>query len=185
MMQIIRIMIIVTVAISYAGCGGKKKVDLTASGKLKDMPDWYINPPPGENDIIYGTGRATSRDVQLAVNKAALQAERNVAGNLNKELESQEKNFVEEIAQDADSELTQTYSETTEAIVKETLSGLTREKQEVVQKDNIITAYVLVSLDMGAANQRLVEKIKADKLLNARLRSTDAFQELERKTKDK
>ena len=55
-----------TVSLLMISCGGSKSLSDTDTG---DIPEWYLNTPTAEN-YIYEAASATSRDMDLALNKA-------------------------------------------------------------------------------------------------------------------
>lgn len=65
---------ITTLALLLAGCGSTKGPDLTPDANrktIKNVPDWFMNTPKKEG-FKYHSATATSQDLQMAIDKAAL-----------------------------------------------------------------------------------------------------------------
>src|SRR3990172_1979317 len=81
------------------GCGGTKHAGITppaTEAVIESAPKWFINPPQ-EDDFIFGAGTATSRDMQLAKDKAAETARFEVAKAIETQYEAISKRFQEEV----------------------------------------------------------------------------------------
>ena len=73
----------------------------------------------------------------------------------------------------------------TKAVTEETLIGAKQDDKEIIHEGEIYRVYILMSLPLGKANQRLMDKIKADQNLLPQLRATQAFSELEKELEKK
>ena len=154
-----------------SGQGGQKM--------KKGLPDWYENPPNGDAQHLYAAAEAKSRDMTVATRKAKLDARTDLAQQMAAKVQNLEKLFSEEVGTDAESELLQQFTSATKAVTSETLHGTQEEKKEVHDlADGTIRVYVLMSLPIGAANQALMDKIKANEHLYTRFRASQAFEEL-------
>ena len=70
-------------------CGSGKGPDLSpeASRKtLSSLPQWFVDTPVKEG-FRYETSTATSQDIQMAINKASLDASNKLAGQVKSENE--------------------------------------------------------------------------------------------------
>ena len=61
------------------------------------------------------------------------------------------------------------------------ISELQKIQEERSNNQNIYRAYVLIEWDEGAANKRLLQKIKEDEKLYTLMRSTELFEEMDKK----
>ncbi len=151
-----------------------------AKTTVDQTPDWFISPP--KDDVsLYAPGTASSSDMQLAIDKAALSAKRTLADSLNGLLSSKMKQFVSESGSGDDSQVVAESEQVTTNLITETnLSGYSRAQTKVVPVDGHYRAYVLLQYPMGNANRMLVEKVKRDQVLEGHLRASKAFEDLEK-----
>lgn len=151
---------------------------------MKNIPDWFLNTPT-KDGFRYETATATSQDLQLAINKATLDAASRLAATINSEMEGYTKRVQEENGLGSDSDILDRYSQTQGQIIATALQDYTVAKKELLEEksDNqdIFRAYVLLEWDEGAAHQRLLDKIKADKEVYDAMRASELMQEMEDK----
>lgn len=168
------------------GCGGPKTVNLAPTPTEKvtaGIPDWYKNPSSDEEHLT-AVATATSRDMQMAVQKAKTTAQADLAQQLSTKLGNLTKQFQEETGEQEGSELLTQFTSATKTVTSETLVGTKVDQQQILPEKDIYRVYVLMSLPIGKANQMLMEKLKADQALYTRFRSTQAFEELDKEVKE-
>jgi|TARA_B100001741_G_C16420019_1_gene535731 hypothetical protein len=168
-------------------CGSSKGPDLSpevSRKTLKNAPKWFMNTPEKEG-YRYTTATATSQDMQLAVNKARLDAAQNLAGQVSSEMNGLVKRAQEETGLGADSDLIDQFSQTQEQVIATSLKDWKVSEKEIQEEKSnnqrIYRAYVLIEWDEGAANKRLLQKIKEDEKLYTLMRSTELFEEMDEK----
>ena len=169
-------------ALLLSSCGGPATTDLAPRPTkeiIKTSPDWFLEPPTG-SERFFATASATSRDMQLSLQKARTTAQTQLAQMLGTRLANLTKQFHEEVGVAEDSEFLTEFSSATKAVTEESLVGATVDRQELVAEKRLYRAYVLMSLPIGAANQLLMDKIQANQNLHTRLRATQAFDDLNR-----
>ena len=151
---------------------------------MKDIPDWYLI-PPSKDGYRYEAATATSQDLQLAVNKATLDAASRLAATIQSELEGYTKRVQEETGLGNNSGVLDRYSQTQGQIISTTLQDYEVVKTEILEEksttQNIFRAYVLLEWDEGAAHQRLLNKIQADKEIYDAIRASELMNEMESK----
>ena len=181
------ILYLTSILFILVGCGGKKGPDLSPEPTrkiMKNIPDWYLN-TPSKNGFRYATATATSQDVQLAVNKATLDAANSLAATINSEMESFSKRVQEENGFSNNSDLLDRYSQTQGQIIATTLQDYTVVKKTILEEksnnQDIFRSYILIEWDEGAANKRLLDQIQADKELYDAMRAADLLEEMEEK----
>ena len=91
-MRIFISFLLVTLSLMLTGCGGSKSLEATDTG---DIPDWFTNVPKDPN-FLYGAKTATSRDLQLAFDKAATDARAEIGRQVEIKVEGLQKRFQEE-----------------------------------------------------------------------------------------
>ncbi len=168
-------------------CGSSKGPDLfpEASRKtLSNLPHWFVDLPEKEG-FRYETSTATSRDLQMAINKASLDASNKLAGQVKSEMNGLIKRAQEETGLGEDSSVIDQFSQTQEQVIATTLQDWKVSKKEIQEEKSdtgrIYRAYVLVEWDEGAAQKRLLAKIKADEQIYNAMRATELFEEMEAK----
>lgn len=172
-------------AASLWACGGPKTVNLTprpSQEVVEGVPEWLLK-PPADQDHLYAAASATSRDLQVALQKARINAQTDLAQQLNIRLANLTKQFQEETGMAEDSALLSQFSSATKAVTQQTLEGARVDQQQLLPEKEVYRAYVLMSLPLGQANQLLMSKLKANQELYTRFRATQAFDELDKELK--
>ena len=175
---------VLLLAISLAACG-PAKVDLTpapSDKSLDSMPPWMMT-PPDDPGYLFSTATATSQDMQMAIDKAKIAAQTQLAQQMETRLENLTKNFQEETGLAVGSQLLSEFSNATKAVAQQTLVGARIKEQKMVKDKEVYRSYVLMSLPLGEANQVLINQVKTNQELYTRFRSTQAFEELEKEIK--
>lgn len=166
-------------------CGGPKTINLAPRPNqevVEHLPEWLLKPPV-DQDHLFAAASATSRDLQMALQKARINAQTDLAQQLNNRLANLTKQFQEETGMAEDSALLGQFSSATKAVTQQTLEGARVDQQQVVPEKEVYRAYVLMSLPLGQANQLLMAKVKANQELYTRFRATQAFGELDKELK--
>ena len=171
----------------FIGCGSKCGPDLSpeASSKtVKNIPDWYLDTPKTEG-YLFAASNATSQSMQLAVDKARMQAVSELSQMMKSEWSGYTKRVQEEIGTGLDSELLDTFSQTQENTITNQLENvLVKEKDIQVMKSSgarIYNIYVLVEFNTNAAQEKLLAQIKADQQLYDAIRASELVDEMEQK----
>ena len=167
-----------TCATLACGSGTFDLAPPSARDTVKKAPDWMMN-VPADDDNLSAAATATSRDFQLAVDKARNLALVDIGRQLGTHMTNLTKQFQEETGMAADSQLLREFTSVTKAIVDETLVGARIAKRRLITEGNIYRAFVLVELPIGEANHALAQKLKSDEALYTRFRATQAYADLD------
>ena len=162
-------------------CGGPKTFDLapaSARKTIEEAPSWMLEVPT-DADHLTASATATSRDFQVAIDKARGLAQVDVAQQLGARLRNLTRQFQEETGMASDSELLTQFSSATKAIANETLVGAHVVERRVVPEGHVYRAYVLMRLPIGRANELLTQKLRSSEALYTRFRATEAYAELD------
>ena len=177
----------VVVTLCLISCGSVGGPDLSPEPTrkvMKNIPDWFLNTPSKEG-FRYETATATSQDLQLAINKATLDAASRLAATIQSEMEGYTKRVQEETGLGSDSDILDRYSQTQGQVIATALQDYIVAKKEILEEksttQDIFRAYVLIEWDEGAANKRLLAQIKADKEVYDAIRATELLNEMEEK----
>ena len=168
------VLILVIFATFLIACGGKTKLDNPLS-----LPTWFQNPPEDPN-YMFSTATMTSKDLQLALNKAKQQARVDLAQQMETKIKSMTKQFTEEVGLGEDAEFLSQTSVVSKSVTSKVLNGSRARQVETIKEDGVIyRAYVLMELPIGPANSALLDAVKKQQNLYTRFRSSQGFQELE------
>ena len=170
------------VSVGAMGCGGPQRTNLAQSANektIQNTPDWFLSPPRDPN-FIFSVSTATSRDMQMAIEKAKINSRGELAEGMKTHAQTLTKRFNDEVAEGSDSEWLDTMNRTIKGVADETLVGVSVEKHHIATESGIYRAWVLLSLPIGDANRQLKAKIQENESLYARFRSTEGFKELEK-----
>ena len=143
------------------------------------MPKW-ISQPPEDPDRMYAVASMTSRDMQMAKQKAMVAARADIAQQLESKLGNVTKLFQEDTALDAESEAMQHFVSATKTVSKTTLVGSKMINLHQEKEKNIWRVYVLVSVPIGEANRLLKEQIDNDKIMYQQFKASKAYKDLEK-----
>ena len=117
-------------------------------------------------------------DMQQAIIEAEALARSQLAQNLQVEVAG----MVSRVNESVKNRSTQANFKTGIDLVYSTdLSDTRTAKQEVSKEKGLFRAYVLMEYDLGAANDRLLAKIKSDEELYDAMRTTELYKEMEDK----
>ena len=123
--------------------------------------------------------------MQLAVNKATLDAASRLAATINSVMDGFTKRVQEENGLGADSDILDRYSQVQSQTIATALKDYSVAKKQILEEksnsQDIFRAYVLLEWNETAAHQRLLEKIKSDKELYDAVRASDLMEEMESK----
>ena len=173
---------ILALAFVVAACGaGSKIADLTPvpnSEVLKRAPAWFTDVPKDPNNL-FAAATATSTDMQLAINKAQTEGRNQLAQQMEVNFNGLQKRFQEEVGVGDGSEYLDQFTLAYKSVVSTVMHGSRISKQDLQQERQIWRSYVLIEMPIGAANEQLMAKIKANQNLYTRFRATEAFKELD------
>ena len=163
-------------ALMMIGCGGQQPLQKTSEG---DVPDWYLNKPEDPN-YLFEPATATSKDMQLAVDKAVQAGRTGIGRQVEIKIQGLQKRFQEETGIGDDAQLLDQMTQASKTVVSTSLSGSKEKYKKIVKDGNNWRAYVLVEYPLGAAQEALKEQIKKNEQLYTKFRSSQTFQELDK-----
>lgn len=171
------IMLISTVL--FIRCGGSQPLPETDK---KEIPEWFLTPPE-DASYLYGVATATSKDMQLAIDKATTDARTKVAQQIEIKMQGLQKKFDEEVGANENTTLLQQFTQATKTVVNQSLTGSKVKEKKLYQDGKNWRAYVLVEYPIGAANTALMQQLQKQEELYTRFRSSQTFKELEEEMK--
>ena len=152
----------------------------TVSQQVEQIPEWYLNIPTAD-DTIYSSGSAKAPDLQLAVDIAIMNAKTTLADRINGKLDSMTKSFVAKIGSDDldTSVLTEIEKTSKNVIASVDVAGYVVDKSDITQEGTQYRAYVLLAYNSEEATKIMMNRMKRDRMIYSRIRSTEAWKELE------
>ncbi len=152
----------------------------TVSKQIEQIPEWYLNIPSAD-DTIYSSGSARAPDLQLAVDIAVMNAKTTLADRINGKLDSMTKSFVAKIGStDLDTSVLNEIEKTSKNVIASVdVAGYVVDKSDITQEGTQYRAYVLLAYNNEEATKVLMNRMKRDKMIYSRIRSTEAWKELE------
>ena len=149
--------------------------------QVEMIPNWYMN-IPSDDEIIYSSGTANAPDMQLAVDIAILNAKTVLADRINGKLDGMTKSFIAKIGStDLDASVLTEIEKTTKNIIASVdVSGYKVDKSKILRDGIQYRAYVLLAYDNEEATKIMMNRMKKDRMVYSRLRSTQAWKELEK-----
>ena len=164
-------------AIAIIGCAGGTKLQKVSTD---DAPDWFENPPANTETYMYATATEPSQDMQMAIDKAALSARIEIQTQVQAHIQGMQKKFDEEIGTAADATLLQQSTKAGKIVVDGVLSNTVVKQKKIKRDGNLFRAYVLVEYSLAAATRALVDEVKKDEKFYTTMRSSQAFDDLEK-----
>ena len=188
-MKKISLLIYCAIIVIIVGCGSSSTSgpDLAPAPTRKvvsNIPDWFINTPVNEG-YRYSAATATSRDLQVAINKAELDAANSLAGRMESEMNATLERAREEVGLGADSKFVDSFKQVQEQIISKSLEDYDLVRTHPVEEKSgntyIFRAYVLVEWDETAAQKKMHNELKANELLYDQMRATELYDEMQEK----
>ena len=180
------------------GCGGstpppRAPVDMPSQERAAapqtpmDVPDWFMMTPQPDNDYaVYATGEATSRKMNIAMQKATQQARANLGQSISAKVQSLIESMVEEAGMGDNTQITEFYSEASKSVSNETLSGaIVIKKYPYQTSSGGYRVYVLMGLKRepfdNSVGKAIVSKVKEnqEEAMYATFKKTQAFNRLD------
>ena len=148
--------------------------------QIEIIPDWFKKMPEDEN-AIYSTGTAATTDLQLSIDLAVLNAKTTLADRINGRVRSQTKSFVAKIGNEevGSSVLSEVEKATKNIIADVDVAGYKVSETEVVSNGPKYRAYVLLEYSDKEANKIILNRLRKDRMLLSKIRSTKAWEELD------
>ena len=148
--------------------------------QIAEIPKWFKELPEDEN-AIYSTGTAATSDLQLSVDLAVLNAKTTLADRINGRVRSQTKSFVAKIGNEeiGSSVLSEVEKATKNIIADVDVAGYKVSETEIVSNGPKYRAYVLLEYSDKEANKIIMNRLRKDRMLLSKIRSTKAWQELD------
>jgi len=142
-------------------------------------PDWYTDSPKKDDQALYSVASEYSKDFQFSVDKAMLSAKRELASNFSSHIDGMMKDFSAELG-DVDSSTVNDINRTTKLVIaRVNLVGVQRVNFKVVHEKAGYRSFVKLRYATDESNRLLLNEIKRNRKLSAKLEASKSFKELE------
>jgi hypothetical protein len=176
LMASVRFSALLLLGVMTVGCAGTKELHEAGAEKI---PEWYTSAQ--DDDYFLAATTATSRDMQMSIDAAIVTARAEIGRQVQVKMDSDQERFQGEIGETEQSTLRQHFRQSINTIVSESLRGSRARHQTASRDGDVWRAFVLVEYPIGAMNKALMQQLQANNEMETRLRSTEAWQELEEK----
>jgi hypothetical protein len=179
-------------ALTLGACSAKQPESLVDTPEIRyktakveaavaQIPKWYKEMPE-EKNAIFTVGAATAPDLQLAVDIATLNGKVVLADRINGKLKAMTKSWIAKFGQsDVDSRvLTEIEKVAKNVIANVDVAGYNPVEIEVFPAGKQYRAFVLLKYSDKEASKIIMNRLRKDRMVYSRLRSTKAWEELER-----
>jgi len=148
--------------------------------QIEVIPDWFKKMPESDT-AIYSTGTAATSDLQLSIDLAVLNAKTTLADRINGRVRSQTKSFVAKIGNEeiGSSVLSEVEKATKNIIADVDVAGYKVSETEIVSNGPKYRAYVLLEYSDKEANKIILNRLRKDRMLLSKIKSTKAWEELD------
>ena len=145
------------------------------------IPSWYKELPE-DDKMIYSSGTAIAPDLQLSVDIATMNAKTVLADRINGKLDSMTKQFIAKTGTtDLDSQVLNELERVSKNVIASVdVAGYKVKEMDVFPSGTQYRAFVLLEYSDEEAIKILMNRMRKDRAVYAKLRSNNAFKELER-----
>lgn len=150
-----------------------------AENVIDESPDWFLD-PSCDIQSVCATASAVALDMQLSIDKAIIDAKYTLADKLQGIVSAKLKLFVEQSGNTQNAKFNEEASKVVQNTIKSTsTAGYEITKRKIIPTKNGFRAFVLAQYPLGSANKQLVAEAQKNEILNARMRASKAFADLE------
>jgi len=180
------------VALTLGACAANQPVSLVDTPEIRYktqkveravsvIPSWYSEMPQKKGSI-FTIGSATAPDLQLAVDIATLNGKVVLADRINGKLKAMTKSWIAKFGQtDVDARvMTEIEKVAKNVIANVDVAGYNPVKIDVTAAGTQYRAFVLLEYSDKEAQKVIFNRLRKDRMVYSRLRSTEAWKELDR-----
>ena len=178
-MTVSKFVVATAVLLSVAGSVVAGEYDIVKAAPVAqaEMPAWFVKMPSDTPDMIFASATAASTDMQMAIDKARLQAERKLVEMHGAKINSLTKSN----RTDTGDNMIESTSVTVQKNANGELIGAQRVDSQVTFDGQKYRAFVLLRLPLAENNILRKEKVNVQVRKEAELRAARSQQELEQR----
>ncbi|TVQ34252.1 MAG: hypothetical protein EA376_00400 [Phycisphaeraceae bacterium] len=145
-------------------------------------PEWYDAAPIEEEGRIRKTAQGVGASPTMAESLAINQARQEMALAIDARVDVLQRNFQEQVQTSAGPELLQRFQDVNAVVASRSLHGShVVRKETYIESDGQYRTFVLMELDGREVDERYLNSLRGIEALETRLRSSEAWAELERR----
>lgn len=173
-----------TVGLALLGCNSQPTAPKDPPpGNRIFTPAWYEDTPPDEEGTIYKTAQAAGSTATMSENMAINQARQEMALSIESRVDVLQRSFEEQVDTTWDPELLRRFQNINQVVSSRMLRGSNVVRKETYGLDQgRYRTYVLMQLDARAIEAMYLQQLQQIEELETRLRSTEAWKNLEKRT---
>jgi len=179
-------LLLVAAPLALPGCSnGPKVVDERSQVVRAFSPEWYEASPRDENGTIRKTAQAVGAKPRISEAFAINQARQSMALAIESRVDVLQRSFTEQIETPADPELLERFQDMNNVVASTTLRGSHVVRKETYREDDgQYRTFVLMELSGADLDKNYVDAMRELGILENRLRSGEAWAELERRAQE-
>jgi hypothetical protein len=176
------ITLILSLALIAGVTGCKKPKQQRLDGERVWTPNWYSNTSTERDGTLVETAQATMATFELAEMAAVNAARQNMALTIEGRVDVLQRAFQEQVNAISDADVLLRFQNANAVVASTTLRGSSIEKKETFEmNDGNYRCYVMLELDAALIDKNYLDAMRDIRLLETRLRSSEAWAELERR----
>ena len=170
-----------------AGCSSKQPPQPKVVAERDEViqafsPTWYVETQRSETGSVYKTAQAIGANPVVSENLAVNLARQEMALSIDSRVDVMQRNFREQIEAGDELDLLQRFQDVNTIVASKTLHGShVIRKETYVEDDGNYRTFVLMELDGRELDANYLDELKSIDELETRLRSSEAWAELERR----
>ncbi len=144
-------------------------------------PEWYDETPADEDGVIYETAQGLGATRSLSENIATNQARQGMALVIEGRVDVLQRAFTEQIDTSVEPYLLRRFQNVNSIVASQMLRGSRVIRKETYREGDSYRTFVMMALDPRAIDAAYLESLRSIETMETRLRSTEAWKELERR----
>lgn len=146
---------------------------------IAQAPGWYVQPPETTKEVVFVTGTSSSNNMSMSRSKAILDAQSQLADQLNALVSGMTKQYMRDAGVDTTSTVEDTEMLTRKLVAEANVAGYRVEKIEVYPDGRHFRTYVMLAYPIGATNTIRSQQEQAQMLRALPEQKAKAFDELD------
>ena len=162
-------------------CLGAVLIFLGACAAPKPGTPEFVQKKEDEQQKASTQAAESSPDLQRSMDKAVMAAKSQLASKLGDRTSQKIRDFANETGAINDEQIVRVIETTRISIANDiNVAGYVLEKSSVIQEGNRYRSFVLLRYPLGESNKVVVAQVKKDSAVEAKLKASKAFEDLER-----
>jgi hypothetical protein len=164
---------VIIIGYFFSGCSGTSETKYEVK-----IPEWYLKPPK-DTTFLFSTKSSSKKDIQQVLDDAIIFGRMDISNQLEKQLQNWGKKFDLDVGMNKDDILFYNFDQIINSVIDKTRNMINVLKKEIVKDGDNWRAYVLLSFELGIANQSLLIQLNGNKELVSKLKPSKTYDELD------